>query len=157
MGAVGVAFRSITRSYYRNSVGVIVVYDITRRDSFEHVAAWLHEARANLGPQPGGCVFEIVGHKADLDADRQVLYEEGEYFAKYHRVKFLETSAVSGQNVEEAFLMIGRDIHAKLEAGDIRLQDGWDGVKSGFMRRSSSISLSELDAADADAQSNCYC
>ncbi len=124
-------------------MGVIVVYDITKRPSFEHVAAWLHEAKANIGSEPGGCVFELVGHKADLEADRQVLYEEGEYFAKYGQLKFVETSAMSGQNVEEAFLMIARDIHQKLEKGEIRMMDGWDGVKSGFMRRSSSITLSE--------------
>lgn len=69
--------RSITRSYYRNSVGVIIVYDITNHQSFEHVLDWLKEAEANIsGPEPSQCVFLIVGHKADLNAKREVLYEE---------------------------------------------------------------------------------
>ncbi|VDN40588.1 unnamed protein product [Gongylonema pulchrum] len=94
-------FRSITRSYYRNSVGVMIVYDITNRASFEHVTQWLDEALENVGgPCPDRCVFQLVGHKADLDADRQVLYEEGEYFAKYQGIKFVETSAVTGENVQ---------------------------------------------------------
>lgn len=131
-----------------------MVYDITRRDSFEHVTAWLHEAQANLGPQPGGCVFQLVGHKSDLAAERQVLYEEGEYFAKYHQLKFLETSAINGTNVEEAFLMIGREIYAKLESDEVKLVDGWDGIKSGYMRRSSSISLSDQPP---EPESSCYC
>jgi len=41
----------------------------------------------------------LVGHKADLEKDREVLYEEGEYFAKYHKIKFIETSALTGENV----------------------------------------------------------
>jgi len=134
-------FRSITRSYYRNSVGVLVVYDITRRDSFEHIAAWIHEARINIGAQP--CVFQLIGHKADLESERQVLYEEGEYFAKYHKIKFLETSAKTGENVEEAFNMLARDIYGRVESGEIRLQDGWDGVKSGLIRHGSTLSLSD--------------
>lgn len=93
-------FKSITRSYYRNSVGIIVVYDITNRKTFEHVQEWLAEAEANVsGPDPSQCVFLLIGHKADLEKNREVLYEEGEYFAKYHKIKFIETSAVSGDNV----------------------------------------------------------
>lgn len=135
--------RSITRSYYRNSVGVLLVYDITKRDTFEHVAAWMHEAQVNVGPHP--CVFQLIGHKADLESERQVLHEEGEYFAKYHKTKFLETSARSGANVEEAFQMIARDIFSKLETGEIHLQDGWDGIKSGLTRSRSTLSLGEVE------------
>lgn len=98
-------FRSITRSYYRNSVGVIVVYDITNRKSFDHIVDWLSEAEANIsGPDPSQCVFLLVGHKADLEDKREVLYEEGEYLAKYRKLKFLETSALSGENVNVSFI-----------------------------------------------------
>uniref|UniRef100_A0A914WZ36 Uncharacterized protein n=1 Tax=Plectus sambesii TaxID=2011161 RepID=A0A914WZ36_9BILA len=148
-------FRSITRSYYRNSVGVIVAYDITNRETFEHVAQWLHEAQSNVGgPNPNSCVFQLVGHKCDLDAKRQVLYEEGEYFAKYHKLKFVETSARTGSNVEEAFTMMAREIHSRFETGQLRLVDGWDGIKSGQMRRSSSISLTDVSVQQ---NSSCYC
>lgn len=100
-------YRSITRSYYRNSVGVIVVYDITNRKSFEHVADWLAEAEASIGgPDPSQCVFLLVGHKADLTSKREVLYEEGEYLAKYRKLKFLETSALSGENVNVIFKIL---------------------------------------------------
>uniref|UniRef100_A0A9J2Q8D3 Uncharacterized protein n=1 Tax=Ascaris lumbricoides TaxID=6252 RepID=A0A9J2Q8D3_ASCLU len=148
-------FRSITRSYYRNSVGVIVVYDISNRATFEHVAQWLNEAEVNVGgPQPGQCVFQLVGHKADLNADRQVMYEEGEYFAKYHRIKFIETSAVTGENVQEAFTMVAREINARVESGALRLVDGWEGIKCG-MSRSKSISLSDI--SESPSPSSCSC
>ncbi len=81
-------------------MGVIIVYDITNRRSFDHVIEWLNEAEANVGgPDPGQVVFMLIGHKADLEEKREVLYEEGEYLAKYKRMKFAETSAVTGANV----------------------------------------------------------
>ena len=158
--SASIAFSSITRSYYRNSVGVLVVYDITQRDSFEHVAAWLQEAQANVAaPDPSMCVFQLVGHKADLLARREVLYEEGEYFAKYHKIKFIETSAIDGANVEEAFLTIARDIYARVERGELRAQPGWDGVKAGMMQRTNSnISLdSTTQFNQTDATVCNYC
>ncbi|KAM3715735.1 Ras-related protein, partial [Dirofilaria immitis] len=122
---------SITRSYYRNSVGVIIVYDITNRLTFEHVGQWLKEAEQNVGgPQPNNCVFQLIGHKADLDDERQVMYEEGEYFAKYNKIKFLETSAVTGENVQESFKMIAREICDRIENGQLRVVDGWEGIRS---------------------------
>lgn len=52
----------------------MVVYDITQRSSFEHVMQWLKEAEANVGgPTPSQCVFQLVGHKADLEAERQAI------------------------------------------------------------------------------------
>uniref|UniRef100_A0A8R1TJ42 Ras-related protein Rab-39B n=2 Tax=Onchocerca TaxID=6281 RepID=A0A8R1TJ42_ONCVO len=146
-------FRSITRSYYRNSVGVIVVYDITNRSTFEHVAQWLKEAEQNVGgPQPNNCVFQLVGHKADLDDQREVMYEEGEYFAKYNKIKFLETSAITGENVQESFKMIAREICNRIENGQLRVVDGWEGIRSGMMARS--LSLSEGSEAP---YSTCAC
>jgi hypothetical protein len=65
------------------------------------VPDWIAEAEANLGgPDPSQLVFLLVGHKADLEAKREVLYEEGEYFAKHRKIKFIETSALTGENVD---------------------------------------------------------
>ncbi|KAF3823534.1 hypothetical protein GH733_007002 [Mirounga leonina] len=62
--------RSITRSYYRNSVGGFLVFDITNRRSFEHVKDWLEEAKMHV--QPFRIVFLLVGHKCDLASQRQI-------------------------------------------------------------------------------------
>lgn len=125
-------FRSITRSYYRNSVGALIVFDITNRRSFENLAGWLHESRAHIEPQK--VVYVVVGHKADRDDERQVTTREGRMFAEMNGLKYVETSAKTGQNVEEAFLMVAREVHALLEQGKIRVEEGWDGVKTGFTR-----------------------
>ncbi|VDO30882.1 unnamed protein product, partial [Heligmosomoides polygyrus] len=148
-------FRSITRSYYRNSVGVMLVYDISNRASFENISSWLHEAESNMGgPNPGKCVFQLVGHKSDDHSERRVDYEEGEYFAKYHRMKFIETSAITGKNVFDAFLMMAQEVYKRVEEGFLRPTDGWEGVKGGLMR-SQSISLSEKDFVQKDQSCAC--
>merc|ERR1719183_1072440 len=72
-------FRSIVRSYYRGAAGALLVYDITRRDSFEHVSQWLTEARTNADAD---LVVTLVGNKCDRQADRQVPFEEARAFAQ---------------------------------------------------------------------------
>eukprot|EP00931_Biecheleriopsis_adriatica_P005399 TRINITY_DN106920_c0_g1_i1.p1 TRINITY_DN106920_c0_g1~~TRINITY_DN106920_c0_g1_i1.p1 ORF type:complete len:253 (-),score=25.81 TRINITY_DN106920_c0_g1_i1:53-811(-) len=101
-------FRSIIRSYYRGAAGALLVYDITRRDSFEHVLQWLQEARANADPD---LIITLVGNKCDKVQERQVSYEEGHAFAHRYGLYFLETSAVSGHMVDEAFTVTTKLVH----------------------------------------------
>jgi Ras-related protein Rab-2A len=92
------SFRSITRSYYRGAAGALLVYDITRRETFNHLTRWLEEARQNAN---SNMVIMLIGNKSDLDHRRAVSTEEGERFAKENNLVFLETSAKSAHNVEE--------------------------------------------------------
>jgi len=124
--------RSITRSYYRNSVGAILVYDITNHQSFEHLDGWLDELRLHLLPRQA--VYAVVGHKADMAAEhRAVTQAEGRKFAaRRGGLHFLETSAKTGENVEEVFAIVARDIYMMLERGMVQIEEGWDGIKTGF-------------------------
>ncbi|XP_075369595.1 ras-related protein Rab-39B isoform X1 [Mycteria americana] len=72
-------FRSITRAYYRNSVGGLLLFDITNRRSFQNVHEWLEETKVHV--QPYQIVFVLVGHKCDLDTQRQVTRHEAEKLA----------------------------------------------------------------------------
>ncbi|KAM6057366.1 ras-related protein Rab-39B isoform 1-T1 [Theristicus caerulescens] len=72
-------FRSITRAYYRNSVGGLLLFDITNRRSFQNVHEWLEETKVHV--QPYQIVFVLVGHKCDLDTQRQVSRHEAEKLA----------------------------------------------------------------------------
>jgi len=122
-------FRSITRAYYRNSVGVLLIYDTTNYVSFTHVTSWLNEARAQI--QPYHSVFLLVGTKIDRESERQVTTEEGKAFADFHNISFIETSSKSALYVQEAFTLIAREIYDMLIEGRIHVQNGWDGVKAG--------------------------
>ena len=121
-------FRSITRTYYRNCAGCLIVYDITNRESFEHVRDWLYEAKQSTEEEE--IVFLLIGHKVDLDYQREVTTSEGEAFAKAHDMIFLETSAKMSCNIEEAFMCVTKEIHCRLQSGGINQKEGWDGIKT---------------------------
>jgi len=112
-------FRSITRSYYRGAAGALLVYDITRRDTFEHLATWLEDCLKYSSPN---IVIMLIGNKSDLEAQRQVTRDEGADFAKKHGLFFLETSAKTADNVDEAFIKTARDIYARHEKGELDLR-----------------------------------
>lgn len=123
--------RSITRAYYRNSVGGLLLFDITNRRSFQNVHEWLEETKVHV--QPYQIVFVLVGHKCDLDTQRQVTRHEAEKLAAAYGMKYIETSARDAINVEKAFTDLTRDIYELVKRGEISIQEGWEGVKSGFV------------------------
>ncbi|KAG7276157.1 hypothetical protein CRUP_030581 [Coryphaenoides rupestris] len=94
------SFRSITRSYYRGAAGALLVYDITRRDTFNHLTTWLEDARQHSN---SNMVIMLIGNKRTLESRREVKKEEGEAFAREHGLIFMETSAKTASNVEEVF------------------------------------------------------
>ena len=101
------SFRSITRSYYRGAACALLVYDVTRRETFTHLENWLEDAIENGNSE---MTIALVGNKSDLDQKRNVSYEEGERFAKAHNLVFIETSAKLSTNVEEAFSVAAENI-----------------------------------------------
>ncbi|KAH3756714.1 Ras family protein [Pelomyxa schiedti] len=118
-------FRSIIRSYYRGAAGALLVYDITRRDTFEHLTLWLEDCR-RFSTQ--NIVIMLIGNKCDLEASRVVTREDGERFAKENGLFFLETSAKTAHNVEEAFLQTANRIYGDVETGKITLDTGGNTV-----------------------------
>ncbi|CAL4912664.1 unnamed protein product [Urochloa decumbens] len=107
-------FRSFNKSFYRSAAVAILVCDITRRETFDHVAGWLDDA---VEAAPANLTTILIGNKCDLDSRRTVSYEEGENFAKAHGLFFMESSAKTAQNVEEAFTMAARTVCKKIEDG----------------------------------------
>eukprot|EP00920_Eleutheroschizon_duboscqi_P014972 GHVT01034579.1.p1 GENE.GHVT01034579.1~~GHVT01034579.1.p1 ORF type:complete len:215 (+),score=17.93 GHVT01034579.1:749-1393(+) len=121
------SFRSITRSYYRGAAGALLVYDITRRDTFNHLTRWLDEVRQNSNPY---MTIMLIGNKSDLER-REVSTEEGAQFAREHELIFLETSAKTAENVEEAFICTARKIYENINAGVYDLSNEAHGIKCG--------------------------
>eukprot|EP00300_Choanocystis_sp_HF-7_P034209 c46805_g1_i1.p1 GENE.c46805_g1_i1~~c46805_g1_i1.p1 ORF type:complete len:225 (+),score=63.04 c46805_g1_i1:49-675(+) len=123
------SFRSITRSYYRGAAGALLVYDITRRETFNHLTTWLDDARQHSN---SNMIIMLIGNKCDLEQRRAVQYEEGEQFAKENGLIFMETSAKTAHNVEEAFIQTAQNIYSKIEKGVLDVSnEGKYGVRLG--------------------------
>jgi len=119
-------FRAVTRSYYRGAAGALMVYDITRRSTYNHLSSWLTDAR-NL-TNPNTAIF-LIGNKSDLEAQRDVTYEEAKQFADENGLTFLECSAKTGKNVEESFLDTARKIYQNIQDGSLDLNAAESGVQ----------------------------
>lgn len=96
-------FRTITPAYYRAAMGVVITYDITDKNTFDHVEFWAQQLDLH-GDENVQRI--LVGNKSDLLEHRKVSTEEGEALARRFNMDFFETSAKSGANVDEAFLVI---------------------------------------------------
>ena len=103
-------YKSITTTYYKGAKGALVVYDITRKETFDSVDRWISEL-LNSGDK--NMTMLLIGNKCDLDNQRQVTKEQGEEKAKAFKVAFLETSASSGENLDVAFEMIMKEVYSK--------------------------------------------
>ncbi|KAJ9553372.1 hypothetical protein OSB04_017417 [Centaurea solstitialis] len=101
-------YRAITSAYYRGAVGALLVYDITKAQSFENVIRWLRELRDHAD---SNIVLMLAGNKSDLGHLRVVQESDGQRLAEQEKLSFLETSALEAHNVEKAFQMILLDIY----------------------------------------------
>ncbi|CAI9769696.1 unnamed protein product [Fraxinus pennsylvanica] len=101
-------YRAVTSAYYRGATGAMLVYDITKRESFDHVARWLDELR---GHADKNIVIMLIGNKSDLGTLRAVPVDDAKEFAQRENLFFMETSALEATNVEPAFLNILSEIY----------------------------------------------
>ncbi|RVE62080.1 hypothetical protein OJAV_G00177280 [Oryzias javanicus] len=105
-------FRTITTAYYRGAMGIMLVYDITNEKSFDNIKNWIR----NIEEHASSDVEKMVlGNKCDINDKRQVTKMGGEKLALEYGIKFMETSAKSNINVENAFLTLARDIKTKMD------------------------------------------
>jgi len=122
------SFRSITRAYYRGATGCLLVYDISRRETFDHATQWLQDVRTHCGSKT---VIMLVGNKSDLPR-KQVSYKEGAQLAKDNGLVFIETSAKTIDNVDEVFLETAREIHKNIKNGVLDATCQSHGIKVGM-------------------------
>ena len=105
-------YKSITSAYYKGSKGAFVVYDITRKTTYDNIDKWIGELKTNGSED---VLIMLVGNKSDLEEKREVITEEVEKKAQEQKLAFCETSALNGKNVEYAFENLINEILKKVE------------------------------------------
>ena len=95
-------FRTITKNFYRNADGLLVVFDLTKKESYDHIRSWINEAKENNDKLK----TILIGNKLDLKDERIVTNEVAKQFAEKNNLKYIETSAKDGTNINESFQAI---------------------------------------------------
>jgi small GTP-binding protein len=100
-------FRSVSKAYFRNSAGAILVFDLTQKSTFEEINVWMNDLNTLCLPN---ATILLVGNKSDLADERTISDTEAEEWAKRYNLDYLETSAKTGDHVTDAFVRLGQSI-----------------------------------------------
>lgn len=103
-------FRTLSKQLFRGAKGIVLVYDVTNRKSYEQLSYWINSFES-YGVREEGVL--IIGNKIDLEESRQVTTREAKSLADDHSYNFMETSAKNGINILEAFSLLARELHIK--------------------------------------------
>lgn len=125
-------FRTITQAYYRGAMGILLVYDVGDEETFANIKNWVKNIKQHAKE---GVQQILLGNKADAEDRRKISTERGQQLADDFNMKFFETSAKTGMNVEKAFFTIARDVKVS--------EDAKSGDKSGDSQNNQTINIGE--------------
>jgi small GTP-binding protein len=109
-------FRSVSKAYFRNAVGAVLVFDLTQKPSFDQLNVWINDLNTLCAPN---AVTILVGNKSDLADDRAVTESEVQETSKRYGLDYLETSAKTGDNIAETFARLGQAVLRQVKAGKV--------------------------------------
>lgn len=149
-------FRSLIPSYIRDSRVAIVVYDITKRKSFEFIDKWIEDVKNERGEE--NVILCIVGNKNDLTDERQVSIEEGQEKAKKLGAKiFMETSTKAGYNVKNLFKKIAKSLPEFQESNSNIINETTGATSSVTKGDSNKVGVIDISTNDEQEQNSCQC
>ncbi|KAK5896113.1 hypothetical protein CgunFtcFv8_009747 [Champsocephalus gunnari] len=145
-------FRTITQSYYRSAHGAIIAYDITRQGTFDSVTHWIKEVEIYGA---NNVVLVLIGNKCDLEKERQVQFEDACNLSKEKDIlAALETSAKESQNVDEAFIMMARELLSR-NGLDVQQEDSERNNTPRVLLRSNSRPINGFHAHTPPEKKTC--
>ncbi|KAK6133254.1 hypothetical protein DH2020_033015 [Rehmannia glutinosa] len=142
-------FRAVTSAYYRGAVGALLVYDISRRQTFESIGRWLNELQTHSDMN---VVTILVGNKSDLKDGREVTTAEGKALAETQGLFFIETSALDSSNVAVAFQTVVGEIYNILSRKVMQSQEP-EQKDPGWMADGKTVVLQADENQGEDGQS----
>lgn len=110
-------FQTLTMNYLRNCYGALFVFDLGFRETFEEIPKWIDIFLQQQDKEINQVMY-LIGNKYDNEMNRDVSREEAEEFAELHKMKYFETSAKTGKNVEKIFTEMGKDISERNKEGN---------------------------------------
>jgi small GTP-binding protein len=129
-------FRSVSKAYFRNAVGAVLVFDLTQKSSFDELNVWINDLNSLCAPN---AFIILVGNKSDLPDDRAVTETDAQETAKRYNLEYLETSAKTGDNISEAFVRLGQGVLRQVKSGKVGVPKPEQTVAAeGDVRRSGS-------------------
>ena len=134
-------FKNIIASYYRGAHGILLIYDVTDKDSFKNLSNWLIEIEKNSSKN---VLKVLIGNKTDLEDKRVISYNQGKEFADSYGLKYIETSAKKNLNVNEAFSTLGRELMQATEDKKIIKQ-----------RQNKKISVAKMEDLNQEKRRGC--
>ncbi|KAK8882345.1 hypothetical protein M9Y10_044987 [Tritrichomonas musculus] len=111
-------FKSVSKAYFRNAIGAILVYDISNLVTFDDLSIWLTDLQQLCIPN---AFILLVGNKSDLESSRQVGIQQAQDYAEQNHLEYLEASALNGNNVTETFTRLTYGIINKVKNGQIQV------------------------------------
>ncbi|KAH3673407.1 hypothetical protein WICPIJ_009795 [Wickerhamomyces pijperi] len=143
-------YRAITSAYYRGAVGALIVYDISKSESYESISKWLKELRDHADEN---IVIELVGNKSDLDHLRAVPTDEAKHFSAENQLLFTEASALNAENVDLSFQQLLKSIYNMVSKHEFDASD----YSSNKPPAGQTISLTPTPGADSKKNKNNCC
>ena len=111
-------FKALTPSFFRNAEGVVIAYDVTNSESFDNLKFWISSIKTNLFEKNIFIPIIIIGNKIDLEDMREITKDVASAFAKENKFKYFETSAKTGEGVDEAFRDLINQVLANLDKNE---------------------------------------
>ena len=118
-------FKGIAQNYFRAANGVILVFDITNKESFNKLKFWINEGKTNIGQDTELIIAE---NKVDLEESRAVTKEAIKEFGKKTNLDILPTSAKTGEGVNEIILMLVKKLFSNKKIGIVKADDTSSGI-----------------------------
>ena len=103
-------YRNLTKQYYKGADGILLIFDLTKKETFLKINDWIDQLNSHFNQDEISII--LIGNKKDL-SDREISYEEGNERGKELNILYFETSAKTGENVNEAFNCLTNEILKK--------------------------------------------
>ncbi|KAF3701312.1 Ras-related protein Rab-15 [Channa argus] len=143
-------YQTITKQYYRRAQGIVFVYDITNKPSFQHIAKWASDVEEYA---PDKVQRILVGNKSDEDLERQVTKDQGNKLAETFGMEFFETSASTSSNISESFIRV-TELVLQAHKRDV---DNLLGSLDDYLEKAALEEVKGSQDADSNTQSACTC